>query len=181
MKCYYHSKALLFATVSVVILRPIVAVNFITESRAPDGLSSKCLAALTADVPCGSLVPRFRYGFFYDEATLEKSCTSECEAGLASWETSIVSSCSDDTWDGYDDEGDAPLGYIPSLLRFQYSMTCLRDKDRWCNVVSGALAYMDDPGGVYTTLLIFLIAHSQLIAARKPSSIYRHGGKPDRR
>lgn len=181
MKYHYHSKVLPFAIAFVVFLRPVIAVNLITESRAPDGLSSKCLAALTADVPCISLVPRFRYGFFYDEATLEKSCTPECETGLASWESSVTSSCSDDTWEGYDNEGGAPLGYIPSLLRFQYSITCLRDKDRWCNVVSGALAYMEDPGGVYYVFLILLKIRHQLITARKPNSIHRHSVKPNGR
>lgn len=123
------------------------AVQIITPDIAPADISTPCLNALTTNLTCGPMVPRFRYGYFYAPSTLESACTPECESDLASYETAVVSACSSDTWSGYDDEGDAPLGLIPSLVRFQYSLTCLQDSGRWCNVVAGEAAYLDDPGG----------------------------------
>lgn len=129
------------------LVRSTSASQFFTEDSAPPNLSKACVGALTADIPCSRLVPRFRYGFFYSESTLNATCIPECEEALGSYEAAVVSACERDTWEGYDDEGGAPLGYIPSILRYQYSLTCLRDRERWCNVVTGAAATVDDPGG----------------------------------
>ena len=127
--------------------QPTEAIQFLTNVTAPSGLSAGCVDALTADISCTTLVPRFRYGFFYGESILNSSCTSTCESALDAYETSVVAACSEDTWEGYDDEGGAPLGLIPSLLLYQYSLTCLRDNGRWCNSVTGDAAMAADPGG----------------------------------
>ncbi|KAK3390168.1 hypothetical protein B0H63DRAFT_519403 [Podospora didyma] len=123
-----------------------LAIQLLSATTAPDNVSSGCLSALTADVPCGPLVPEFRTGYYYDEAMLNSSCTTQCEAALATYETSIVSACSGDTWSGYDDEGGASLALIPSIMRYQYSLACLQDSGRWCNVVAGIAARIADPG-----------------------------------
>lgn len=128
------------------LLQAVDCIQLFTSESAPAGLSEPCLSALTADVACSRPVPRFRYGYFYSESTLNSSCTSECEKALGAYEAAIASSCADDTWEGYDDEGGAPLVYIPSLLRYQYSLTCLKESGRWCNVVTGSAATVDDPG-----------------------------------
>ncbi|KAI9642412.1 hypothetical protein NHQ30_009217 [Ciborinia camelliae] len=132
------------------LLQGVIASQLITPNAAPSGLSAPCLSALTAEVPCSRLVSRFRYGYFYSESTLASSCTSECATALGAYENSVASACASDTWEGYDDEGGAPLGYIPSLLRYQYSLTCLKESGRWCNIVAGAAASFGDPGGEIT-------------------------------
>lgn len=138
----------LFISLDILLsLRGSNATQLFSEETAPADISQACLSALTADVACSRAVPRFRYGYFYSESSLSASCTSECEDGLKAYETAVVSACADDTWEGYDDEGDAPVSYIPSLLRYQYSLTCLRDSGRWCNVVTGAAATVGDAGG----------------------------------
>lgn len=121
-------------------------IQLFTPEIAPAGLSESCLDALTADVASSRPVSRFRYGYYYSESTLNSSCTSECELALSAYETTIASSCADDTWEGYDDEDGEPLTYIPSLLRYQYSLTFLKESGRWCNVVPGSAATVDDPG-----------------------------------
>lgn len=128
------------------LLQGASAIQLLTQTTAPAGLSTACLGVLTADVACSRTVPRFLNGYFYSESTLSSSCTSECEVALAAYEANVVSSCAGDKWDGYDDEGGAPLAYIPSLLRYQYSLTCLKEGGRWCNVVTGDAAAFDDPG-----------------------------------
>ena len=128
------------------LLQAVDAIQLFTPESAPAGLSEGCLSALTADVACSRPVPRFRYGYFYSESTLSSSCTPECEQALGTYETAIASSCADDTWEGYDDEGGAPISYIPSILRYQFSLTCLKEGGRWCNVVAGSAATVDDPG-----------------------------------
>src|SRR5690606_33862339 len=102
------------------LLSAAAAVKLITEETAPAGLSPSCLEALTADVPCSLYVPRFRAGFFYSEKILNEACTADCRAGLLAYEASVVSACSDDTWEGYDDDDERgeQLGTIPSLLRY---------------------------------------------------------------
>ncbi|KAK0670019.1 hypothetical protein QBC41DRAFT_318636 [Cercophora samala] len=135
-----------------VILAPLfdvtAAVKFLTAQTAPVGISSECLDALTVDVPCSLYVSRFRPGYYYTETVLDEACTAGCEAGLLSYETSVVSACSSDTWEGYDDDDDGgeQLGTIPSLLRYLYSVICLRDSGRWCNVLGGVAAQTSDPG-----------------------------------
>lgn len=130
------------------LLSAAAAVKLITEETAPAGLSPGCLEALTADVPCSLYVPRFRAGFFYSEKILNEACTADCEAGLLAYEASVVSACSDDTWEGYDDDDERgeQLGTIPSLLRYFYSVICLQDEGRWCNVIAGIAAQLADPG-----------------------------------
>jgi hypothetical protein len=130
------------------LLPAISAVQFITEETAPADISAGCLSALTANVPCSLLVSRFRPGFYYAEPVLTEACTTECEAGLLNYETSVVSACSGDTWEGYDEggEGGEKLGVIPSFLRYFYSTICLQDAGRWCNVVAGIAAQIADPG-----------------------------------
>lgn len=125
------------------------ATQFFTSSNAPAGLSAPCSAALTAELPCSRLVPRLLHGYYYSESILSQSCTSECDTALRSWEQSIVAACEADTWDGYDDAGDAPLAWIPAVLRYQYSLTCLRDNGRWCNVIAAGAALFEDPGSEY--------------------------------
>jgi len=139
------------------------AVQIITPEIAPPDLSEPCLEALTANLTCGPMVPRFRFGYYYAESTLEAACTSECELDLVAYETDVLTACDGDVWSGYDDEGDAPLGLIPSLVRFQYGLTCLKDSGRWCNVVSGEAAYYYDPGGMFFFSILFLFFASILL------------------
>ncbi|KAI1448974.1 carbohydrate-binding module family 50 protein [Annulohypoxylon stygium] len=146
MKLYYLPRWWLCLLAYLFLVRAVDPIQLFTETTAPKGLSAGCLTALTAEVPCSPLVPRFRYGYFYSASTLNSSCTQECDSALVSYESSVNSACKDDVWDGYDDEGGAPLGWIPSLLRYQYSLTCLQDSGRWCNVVTGAAAAIADPG-----------------------------------
>ncbi|KAK4186732.1 hypothetical protein QBC35DRAFT_452972 [Podospora australis] len=124
------------------------AVKFITAATAPAGLSTGCLNALTADVACSLYVSRFRPGYFYTEKVLTEACTAGCESGLLAYESSVVSACLGDTWQGYDDDDERgeQLGTIPSLLRYLYSVICLRDNNRWCNVLAGQAAQAADPG-----------------------------------
>jgi hypothetical protein len=132
------------------------SIQLYTEATLPTGLSSGCQTALIADVAqCSLTATKFRYGYFYPESTLMATCTAQCTSALQSFETSVISSCTDDTWDGYDDGG-MPVAFIPSVLRYLYELTCLQDGDRFCNVVAGTNAAIADPGGELANSQAFL-------------------------
>ena len=136
-----------------------LAARFLSADTAPDNLSAGCLSALTAEVPCNALVGQFWTGYYYDQSMLTESCTSQCEAALSTYESSVVSACGGDTWSGYDDEGGAPLALIPSVMRYNYALTCLQDSGRWCNVVAGIAAHMADPGDSRGSFLQDVVAN----------------------
>ncbi|KAK4210390.1 hypothetical protein QBC37DRAFT_292564 [Rhypophila decipiens] len=124
-----------------------LAAQFLSNDTAPENLSAGCLSVLTADISsCNALVGQFWTGYYYDQSMLIDSCTSQCETALATYESSVVSACGGDTWSGYDDEGDESLALIPSIMRYNYALTCLQDSGRWCNVVAGIAARIADPG-----------------------------------
>lgn len=152
------ARRLLLLAVYAYLFPTILGVQFVTNTTSPADLSSGCLSALTADVPCSLYVPRFRPGFYYSEKVLTEACTAKCEAGLLAYETSVVTACINDTWEGYDDDDQTgeQLGTIPSLLRYFYSVICLRDADRWCNVVAGVAAQLADPGSKESLILPLL-------------------------
>ncbi|KAK4220509.1 hypothetical protein QBC38DRAFT_526748 [Podospora fimiseda] len=95
-------------------------------------------------------VSSFRPGFFYTEKFLSKACIDGCENGLLAYERAVVAACAHDTWQGYDEDGPGgeQLGTIPSLLRYLYSVICLRDNGRWCNALAGVAAQAADPGSL---------------------------------
>ncbi|ORY64855.1 uncharacterized protein BCR38DRAFT_431162 [Pseudomassariella vexata] len=127
----------------------VPAVELYTLSTIPTSLSSDCQAALLADVAdCNLMVTKFRYGYFYPQALLEKTCTLPCGTALKAFEDAVVAACAGDVWDGYRDDGEAdmPVAVIPNVLRYLYEMTCLQDEERFCNVVAGANAALADPG-----------------------------------
>ncbi|KAI0109000.1 hypothetical protein GGR51DRAFT_513994 [Nemania sp. FL0031] len=122
------------------------SIQLITNDALPSDISEGCQTALLSDVgECSLTATKFRYGYFYPESTLSSTCTTDCASALVSFEKSVVSACSNDTWDGYDDDG-MPVAYIPGVMRFLYELACLKDGDRFCNVVAGTNAAMADPG-----------------------------------
>ncbi|KAJ8123756.1 hypothetical protein ONZ43_g361 [Nemania bipapillata] len=122
------------------------SIQLITADALPGDISDGCQTALLSDVgECSLTATKFRYGYFYPESTLSSTCTADCASALVSFEKSVISACSNDTWDGYDDEG-MPVAYIPGVMRFLYDLACLKDGDRFCNVVAGTNAAMADPG-----------------------------------
>ncbi|KAI0443524.1 hypothetical protein F4803DRAFT_514520 [Xylaria telfairii] len=122
------------------------SIQLVTPDALPTDISKGCQTALFSDVSeCTLAATKFRYGYFYPESMLSKTCTANCGSALASFEKNVISACSNDTWDGYDDEG-MPIAYIPGVMRFLYDLTCLQDSNRFCNVVAGSNAAMADPG-----------------------------------
>ncbi|KAI0814080.1 hypothetical protein GGR55DRAFT_687075 [Xylaria sp. FL0064] len=130
----------------VLFARLSYSTQLVTLDGLPSDLSDGCRTALLSDVSeCTLTATKFRYGYFYPENLLSKTCTADCASALASFEKTVISACSNDTWDGYDDEG-MPIAYIPGVMRFLYDLTCLQDGGRFCNVIAGANAAMADPG-----------------------------------
>ncbi|KAJ2991553.1 hypothetical protein NUW58_g2476 [Xylaria curta] len=91
-------------------------------------------------------------GHFYAEYTLNRTCTDSCASFLSDYEASVVDSCGDEAWENYfnaDETGSnprpVPIRVIPNLIRYLFSLTCLKDAGRFCNVVVGAAAMLADP------------------------------------
>ena len=145
-----------FARLSIQILlaifiQNVVAVRIFTPSSIPASVSTACQNALIAMTPCGPFVTRFRYGYYYPASTLNSTCTADCELGLASYEAKVASACTaSDIWEGYGEDNDnLPIAVITSLLRYQYTLACLQDSGRWCNVLAATAAMLNDPGSEF--------------------------------
>ncbi|KAI0424844.1 hypothetical protein F5Y09DRAFT_353023 [Xylaria sp. FL1042] len=130
----------------VLFTRLCYSTQLVTLGGLASDLSQGCQTALLSDVKeCTLAATKFRYGYFYPESLLSKTCTADYTSALALFEKNVISACSNDTWDGYDDEG-MPVAYIPGVMRFLYDLTCLQDGDRFCNTIDGTNAGMADPG-----------------------------------
>lgn len=125
----------------------IEATQLLTQSTLPRGLSSACTNALLADIGCSPIVASLQAGSFYPNSTLENVCTTECDIALASYESTVTSSCQGETWTGYDDET-MPVRIIPDLIRYEYNLSCITDANRFCNNVAAQAAYAADPQGL---------------------------------
>lgn len=127
-------------------VRLVAAIQLLVEQSVPANLSTACQTALLADVDCSLMVSKFRNGYFYPQSILENSCTTQCASGLVTFEQNVGDACVNDVWEGYDEDAEIPVAVIPSLLRYQYDLTCLQDSGRFCNVIAGQAAAISDPG-----------------------------------
>jgi hypothetical protein len=120
------------------------ASQLFTKSTIPPGLNAACSNALLQDVSCSSAVMGLQPGRYFASTSLQRVCTSECDAGLARYAASVASSCTGQTWGGFGDEP-MPLDTIPGVIRYQYNTTCLMDSGRYCNNVAAQAAAAADP------------------------------------
>lgn len=131
--------------------------QLLSNATVPSYLSSACSTALTQDVAeCNPMVSRLIKGYFYPESTLQRTCSATCDASLAIYEETVASACGDENWNDYfnaeetgEDAQSVPVRLIPSLTRYLFDLTCLEDSGRWCNVVAGTAAMLEDPGSMY--------------------------------
>lgn len=145
---FQDSRRSMYAVISIFISN-ISAAQFFQNSTLPTNLTVECSDALLTNVTgCGNIVSSFRPGDYYPESVLNSTCTSECSDGLASFASSVLSACSTDVWNGYEDTT-MPVAIIPDLLRYAYNLTCLMDTGRYCNVISAQYAYSLDPTSEY--------------------------------
>lgn len=116
------------------------------NSTIPTNLTVSCSNALLSDVNCSPSVMGLQYGNYYPETTLQRVCTSDCDAALAKYEADVTTACAGQSWNGYDDYL-MPLAIIPDTIRYQYNLTCLMDSGRYCNIVAAQAAAALDPDG----------------------------------
>lgn len=105
----------------------------------PEGISSSCATALSADIACPGQVATLQSGLYYSQTNLRDVCTTGCAAALSSYHGNVVSSCASDTWVGPGDE-EQPVAMISETFRYHYNFTCLTDNGRFCNNVAAAFA-----------------------------------------
>lgn len=123
------------------------AAQLVTNSSLPTNLTANCASALLHDVNCSPVVTAFRIGSYYPQSTLNRTCTAQCATALATYQSTIVSACRDQTWLGYEDNV-MPLDVIPDMLRYLYNLTCLTDSGRYCNNVAAEAALLLDPASM---------------------------------
>lgn len=138
------------------LLQLSAAWQIVPEKRIPSYISESCASALSQEISasvCNPMANRLIKGYFYSEETLNRTCTEACDELLGQYEDTVVSSCGEQTWDNYfnsDETGEepqsVPVRIIPNLTRYLFSLTCLKDDDRFCNVVIGTAAQLADPG-----------------------------------
>lgn len=126
------------------------ATQFFTADALPQGVSPDCADALTQNVDCSLAVIYLQPDEFYPKKSLDKICTSACGSALASWKSTIASSCADDHFPGFNKEdGEMPLGAIPDAIKFTYDLTCLKEGSRYCNNAAASLAANGDPDAAH--------------------------------
>lgn len=139
------------------VIRTVHGVQLLSNTKIPAYLSTECSTALTRDVAgCNPMVSRLIKGYFYPESTLQRTCNATCDASLTTFERNVATACDDETWEDYfnadetgEDAQSVPVRLIPSLMRYLFDLTCLRDSERWCNVVAATAAMLADPGSKF--------------------------------
>ncbi|GAP91634.2 hypothetical protein SAMD00023353_6400110 [Rosellinia necatrix] len=167
---------IVFQTVFAHLLRCSLGWQIVSNNSVPSYISLGCANALTQEVSlsvCNPMANRLIKGHFYAEVTLNRTCTDSCAIFLSEYETSIANSCGNEAWENYfnADETDSdprpvPVRVIPNLLRHLFSLTCLKDAGRFCNVVIGTAAMLADPGN---TMFGWRPAESNETAADTPA------------
>ena len=112
------------------------SVQFVTSQSVPaTNLTTDCVNALTGNVSCTSYVRRFQQGSYFQEVGLQQSCTSDCDSGLAHWESSVVSACNNQVYSP-DGVKSVPIATLPETVRSSYNLTCLEVNGQFCNVLA---------------------------------------------
>ena len=114
------------------------------NSTLPSNLTIACNNALLSELDCDPTVAILQDGYYYAKATLDSICTTTCTSALAMYESSVIQSCEGQTWSGYYNTTD-PVAMIPDIMQYQYSLACLMDSGRYCNVVAAQAATSADP------------------------------------
>ncbi|EFQ32525.1 LysM domain-containing protein [Colletotrichum graminicola] len=122
---------------------PVLADPLLKTSYLPDGISSACASALTADTACPQAIRTLQAGDYQSESRLQSLCTDDCASSLATYHSAVLSNCASDTWEGLEDEIQ-PVAFISEIIRYHYNFTCLSDGLRFCNNVAAAFAAAAD-------------------------------------
>lgn len=138
----------LFGVGTLLASRPASAVSMLYDGILPESLPAACATALMADVACDRLVRDLRPDFLYPPATLERICTSGCEAALSSWETTVRSACGlEVTIPGNSDLPVSPI-MVPSTAKHTFKFTCLKENNVFCGPVAALVGVFNGPGGM---------------------------------
>ncbi|KAK2015703.1 LysM domain-containing protein [Colletotrichum eremochloae] len=121
--------------------------KLLTTDILPDGLSTGCINALTADIACSEGITTFKRGEYYTRTRLKALCVDTCASALASFHGNVVASCAADVWPE-EMEVDMPLVMISELLRYNYNLTCLSHDGHFCNNAAAAFLASRDPEAV---------------------------------
>ncbi|KAI2643597.1 carbohydrate-binding module family 50 protein [Xylaria nigripes] len=110
-------------------------------------MTSECSKALLIDVTaCDPLVKNLRADFFYPPKSLSRICVDDCSSALATWVSSVRTSCGNQTVPG-DLEMEAAAVYFPGSLEYAFQFSCLQDASgRYCGPVAALAAAFSDPG-----------------------------------
>jgi hypothetical protein len=109
------------------------------EKTIPGNLRPPCAKALMTDVTCSPVVKTLRSDAYYPQSTLERICRSDCSSSLNSYHERIVSTCSGETFRGSNKVPES-VAMISDLMKYHYSIVCLIDSGRYCNVVAAEYA-----------------------------------------
>ena len=112
------------------------SVSFVSASSVlAKNLTTSCLNALAGNVSCNPYVRRFKQGSYFQKVGLEQSCISDCDSGLALWESSVVSACENQV---YSPDGVKSLSIltIPETVRSNYNLACLEVNGEFCNILA---------------------------------------------
>ncbi|KAH7124947.1 hypothetical protein B0J13DRAFT_646966 [Dactylonectria estremocensis] len=118
------------------IVRPTIAWQYISPDALPaETLSASCQAALVVDLDCPSQVASFFEREPVPLASLEEACTSACRTSLADFETSLKIECGEEDVVEYDLGADpVHVSVVATDIYYHFTRTCIKDRDRWCNV-----------------------------------------------
>lgn len=146
------SRSTLLRVAIIALLSSCSAFQFISKDTFPaSGLSAGCVAALTKDIyNCPRHVGKFGTRSYFAVEALEEACTADCTASLVTYSSTVNSACGPTDVYNITDTRTAPVSFLPELLHYHFTRTCIRDGDRWCNRV----AY-DMSGGITNSARTF--------------------------
>jgi hypothetical protein len=119
------------------------AVKIFDKTTVPSNLTTACTNALLGDLNCSPFVTALRGDAYYSQKALERTCKPDCDGALSTYSSTIANVCGKQLWSGYDNVPEL-VTTIPDLMRYNFDLVCLRDSDRYCNVVAAANAAASD-------------------------------------
>ncbi|KAF2261302.1 hypothetical protein CC78DRAFT_522009 [Lojkania enalia] len=143
--------------VGIIWLECAVAVKLFANATLPADITTFCSNALLRDTSCDIAITFFDPAGYYDQDLLERVCTDECTSSLKAFEEAVVGACDMQNFGGEENwdltiNPTFPIAMIPNKLRFNYGLACLKDNDRFCNVVAAEAAAESNQDGTPSDL-----------------------------
>ncbi|KAF2416682.1 LysM domain-containing protein [Tothia fuscella] len=116
------------------------AIKIFDANTIPNSITPACSRELLKDVDCSPTVKMLRNDEYYQQKTLERTCKPGCSNSLEAYNKNVISACGSQTLNKIGKDDPEQIATITDLLMYQYSLTCLMDTGKYCNLVAAGNA-----------------------------------------